>query len=194
VSRFYAKNPVKAIVGLVCSIVGLVTCILGPLFGVVGITCGHIAQSQIKKNPTELKGEGIAMASYIVGYITLVAFIPMLLLAAIAVPNFLRARARSQAATMVHDVRMIESAAEQYAIENGLPSGTTVSFDNLVAAEYFKQGSKLSQGQSGVLLPAGLTFGDVYPSIHPTQKLIVDPRHRQLFDPTVNSSDRILDN
>ena len=39
------------------------------------------------------------------------------LLAAIAVPGFLRARKRSQASKILNDLRMIDSAVDQYAIE-----------------------------------------------------------------------------
>ena len=39
------------------------------------------------------------------------------LLAAIAVPGFLRARKRSQASRILNDLRMIDSAVDQYAIE-----------------------------------------------------------------------------
>ena len=39
------------------------------------------------------------------------------LLAAIAVPGFLRARKRSQASKILNDLRMISSAMDQYAIE-----------------------------------------------------------------------------
>ena len=38
------------------------------------------------------------------------------LLASIAVPNFLRARKRSQATRMLEDLRIIDSAIDQYAI------------------------------------------------------------------------------
>ena len=39
------------------------------------------------------------------------------LLAAIAVPGFLRARKRSQATRILNDLRMIDAAVDQYAIE-----------------------------------------------------------------------------
>jgi prepilin-type N-terminal cleavage/methylation domain-containing protein len=48
------------------------------------------------------------------------------LLAAIAVPGFLRARKRSQASKILNDLRMIDGAVDQYAIETGRKSGDTV--------------------------------------------------------------------
>jgi prepilin-type N-terminal cleavage/methylation domain-containing protein len=48
------------------------------------------------------------------------------LLAAIAVPGFLRARKRSQAAKIINDLRMIDSAMDQYAIETTKKSGDAI--------------------------------------------------------------------
>lgn len=48
------------------------------------------------------------------------------LLAAIAVPGFLRARKRSQASKILNDLRMIDAAIDQYAIETGKRTGDTV--------------------------------------------------------------------
>jgi prepilin-type N-terminal cleavage/methylation domain-containing protein len=49
------------------------------------------------------------------------------LLAAIAVPGFLRARKRSQASRILNDLRMIDSAIDQYAIETGRATGFALS-------------------------------------------------------------------
>ena len=49
------------------------------------------------------------------------------LLAAIAVPGFLRARKRSQASTILNDLRLIDSAIEQYAIETSKSTGAQVA-------------------------------------------------------------------
>lgn len=49
------------------------------------------------------------------------------LLAAIAVPGFLRARKRSQASKILNDLRMIDSAVDQYAIETNRKTGDTVA-------------------------------------------------------------------
>ena len=48
------------------------------------------------------------------------------LLAAIAVPGFLRARKRSQASKILNDLRMIDSAVDQYAVETGRTTGFSV--------------------------------------------------------------------
>src|SRR5829696_2543476 len=58
------------------------------------------------------------------------------LLAAIAVPNFLRARKRSQASRILEDLRLVE-----YAIENNKVSGNNVSWTDIKG--YLKTGSKL---------------------------------------------------
>jgi prepilin-type N-terminal cleavage/methylation domain-containing protein len=48
------------------------------------------------------------------------------LLAAIAVPGFLRARKRSQASKILNDLRLIDAAVDQYAIETAKKSGDPV--------------------------------------------------------------------
>jgi prepilin-type N-terminal cleavage/methylation domain-containing protein len=49
------------------------------------------------------------------------------LLAAIAVPGFLRARKRSQASKILNDLRLIDGAVDQYAIETARKTGDVVS-------------------------------------------------------------------
>lgn len=63
------------------------------------------------------------------------------LLASIAVPGFLRARKRSQASRILNDLRLIDSAVDQYAIENNKASGATVNTADWTG--YLKKGSNL---------------------------------------------------
>ncbi len=63
------------------------------------------------------------------------------LLAAIAVPGFLRARKRSQASRIINDLRLIDAAVDQYAIENNKQTGAAVPVAAWTA--YLKKGSVL---------------------------------------------------
>ena len=88
------------------------------------------------------------------------------MLAAIAVPNFLRARKRSQATRVLEDLRIIDSACDQYAIENNLSTGAAVPW--AAVQLYLKQGSMLySSGGTDVLGDSyGAAFSvDVLPTV-----------------------------
>jgi prepilin-type N-terminal cleavage/methylation domain-containing protein len=63
------------------------------------------------------------------------------LLAAIAVPGFLRSRKRSQASKILNDLRMIDAAVDQYAIETGKKTGDSVGEDDW--KKYVKKDSNL---------------------------------------------------
>src|SRR5213595_733345 len=76
------------------------------------------------------------------------------LLAAIAVPGFLRARKRSQASRILNDLRMIDSAVDQYAIKTNRKTGDTVAVADWT--NYLKKGSLLYNSGKSLL---GTTYG-----------------------------------
>jgi type II secretory pathway pseudopilin PulG len=78
------------------------------------------------------------------------------LLAAIAVPNFLRARKRSQATRVLEDLRMIDGAKDQYAIENNKAGVDIPTAEDLV--DYIKNGTPLYN--AAVAAAAGTTIDD----------------------------------
>jgi prepilin-type N-terminal cleavage/methylation domain-containing protein len=75
------------------------------------------------------------------------------LLAAIAVPGFLRARKRSQASRIINDLRLIDSAVDQYAIETNKTSGVAVATADWTS--YLKSGTSLYNTASDL-------FGQAY--------------------------------
>jgi hypothetical protein len=106
----------------VCGILGI-TC-FGPLGAIPAVVCGHIAKSRIRDSAGTLQGDGLALAGLILGYVAIglmVAMIP--LYAAIAIPSFARARETSQLSACINNMRMIDGATDQWAIENAKVEG-----------------------------------------------------------------------
>jgi prepilin-type N-terminal cleavage/methylation domain-containing protein len=87
------------------------------------------------------------------------------LLAAIAVPGFLRARKRSQASRILNDLRMIDSAIDQYAIETNRATGNSVVVADWT--NYLKKGSLLyNSGKDLFGNPYGSQTVDSIPQVN----------------------------
>src|ERR1051325_6228112 len=77
------------------------------------------------------------------------------LLAAIAVPGFLRARKRSQASKILNDLRLIAGAVDHYPIETGRKSGDAVRVADWT--NYLKKDTRLYSTGADLF---GDTYGD----------------------------------
>ncbi|HEV7868875.1 MAG TPA: prepilin-type N-terminal cleavage/methylation domain-containing protein [Chthoniobacteraceae bacterium] len=64
------------------------------------------------------------------------------MLAAIAVPNILRARKRSQATRMLNDLRVLDYALDRWAIEKNKGKGDVATFEDL--KPFFKESSVIA--------------------------------------------------
>ena len=96
------------------------------------------------------------------------------LLAAIAIPNFVKARATSQANACINNLRQIDAAANQWALENKATTGQTINFpDDLTP--YIK----LNSSSSIPGCPASGTYADPSVGAIPTCSLstTVTPAH-----------------
>src|ERR1700676_4531315 len=86
------------------------------------------------------------------------------LLAAIAVPGFLRARKRSQASRILNDLRMIDSAVDQYAVETSRASGFVVAVGDWT--NYVKKNAILyNTGKSLLGSDYGAQTVDIIPQV-----------------------------
>jgi competence protein ComGC len=106
-----------AVASLVLGIAGIVLC-LGPLAGIPAVICGHIAYSRIGKSGGALGGGGLALGGLITGYISIAMIAVIGLLAAIAVPNFVKAREAAQRNACVANLRQIQGAKDTWALEH----------------------------------------------------------------------------
>ena len=77
------------------------------------------------------------------------------LLSAIAVPNFLRSRKRAQATIVLEDLRVLDFAIDQYALECGKATNFNPGFGDLQA--YIKIGTRLYASGNADML--GNSFG-----------------------------------
>lgn len=87
------------------------------------------------------------------------------LISAIAMPNLMRARKRAQASKILDDLRMIDSAIEQYSTENPKTDGRDLAWTDITP--FFKSTTKLASSDGRDLLGnpyVGLTSGEM-PSI-----------------------------
>ena len=78
------------------------------------------------------------------------------LLAAIAIPNFVRARQTAQANACINNLRQIDGAIQQWALENNQPASATVTSGDLTI--YLGRGSAgtaLNDANGTVRCPGG---------------------------------------
>ncbi|MFH1360959.1 MAG: DUF4190 domain-containing protein [Candidatus Omnitrophota bacterium] len=106
-----------AIASLVCGLFFLIP-LLGMLLGIIAIILGIIALVQISKNKETLKGNGLAITGIVLGAISIFIVPIFALMAAIAIPNLLRARLSANEALAQSTVRAIAIAANTFQTAN----------------------------------------------------------------------------
>jgi type IV pilus assembly protein PilA len=135
---FPAQTSNKAIASLVCGLFVLVF----PL-SILAVIFGHLSVSEIRKSAGRLKGEGMAIAGLVLGYIGLAIIPVMLIIAAIAIPNLLRARMAANESSAIACVRTLLAAEMGYSSSHP-QSGFTCRFSDLSNSRLID--STLAQG------------------------------------------------
>jgi type IV pilus assembly protein PilA len=137
---FPAQTSGKAIASLVCG----VFLFAFPL-SILAVIFGHLAVSEIRKSAGRLSGEGMAIAGLILGYVGLAIIPVILIIAAIAIPNLLRARMAANESSAAASVARVVRAEVAYSSSHP-ESGYTCSFSDLADAGLVD--SRLASGQS----------------------------------------------
>jgi competence protein ComGC len=120
------KTSALAIWSLVLGILSVLGCCI--LIAIPAVICGHTALGRIRKSSGTLQGEGLAIAGLITGYVGMVIWI---LLAIIAIPNFVKARDTAQTNACINNLRQIYAAKQQWALENSKPADAVPTENDL---------------------------------------------------------------
>ena len=117
-SEPHKKTLGMAIASLVLGCLFIIP-LLGMLFSLVALILGIVALVKISNNKETLQGKGLAISGIVLGAVGIL-LIPIIgLLAAIAIPNLLRARLAANEAYANETVKTISTASEVYFANNG---------------------------------------------------------------------------
>src|SRR5215831_5260898 len=81
---------------------------------IVGIVISVVALNKIKHSPNEYGGKSLAIGGLVTNIVSVVILVPILLVAAMAIPNFLAARAAANEAAAMYSLRQIHEAEVTY--------------------------------------------------------------------------------
>ena len=102
----------KAVGSLILGILAMFP--FGLLTGIPAIILGHLSRKSIGESLGRLRGDGMALAGLIMGYISIAAIPVVLIIAAIAIPSLLRSRMLANDAAAASTVRTISIAEATY--------------------------------------------------------------------------------
>jgi type II secretory pathway pseudopilin PulG len=157
------EGPKKglAIAALVLGIIGFFTVGLVGVGAIVGIILACLAMSKIKQDPWQYGGRSMAIAALVLNIVSLVSFVPIGIIAAIAIPNLLASRRAANEASAMSTLRTLSSAEMTYQATTG--EGKYGTLTELAAVNLID--SKLAMGtKNGYSFTVELTTNEMdYP-------------------------------
>jgi hypothetical protein len=146
-----APQPQTSALAIWSLVLGILSLACFSIFAAIpGVICGHKALSRIKYSGGRISGQGLAIGGLVTGYLGIawaIIFIPMMM--AIAIPNFVKARQTAQMNACINNLRQIDAAKKEWALENGKKPGDAPTEQDLKL--FFKNGTF-------PLCPAGGTY------------------------------------
>jgi len=162
------EGPKKglAIGALVIGIIGFFTIGVFGVGAIVGVVLACMAMSRIKRDPWQYGGRGMAIAALVLNIVSLVSFVPIGIIAAIAIPNLLASRRAANEGSAMSSLRTLASAEMTYQATTG--EGKYGTLAELAAVNLID--SKLATGtKNGYNFKVELTTSDMnYPGFEVT--------------------------
>lgn len=84
------------------------------LAGIPAVVLGHMSRKNIRESMGRLKGDGMALAGLIMGYISIATIPVFLIIAAIAIPNLLRAKMVANDSAAASTMRTLNTGQVSY--------------------------------------------------------------------------------
>jgi competence protein ComGC len=125
-----ATQPKTSGLAIWSLVLGILSLLCFTIFTAIpGVICGHKALSKIKRANGAVTGQGLAIAGLVTGYLGIAyALFIIPLLVAISIPNFVKARSTAQANACINNLRQIDAAANQFALEHNKTNGEAINF------------------------------------------------------------------
>lgn len=126
------KRKGLAVASLVLGIISLMTLSLLGVGALTALIMGIVAAVRAGRQPQVYGGKGLAVGGIVTSALSLVMVVPLMLIAAIAIPNLLASRRAANEAAAIYSLRQIVSAESTYVSTEG--DGEFGSMDDLVRA------------------------------------------------------------
>ena len=103
-----------AIFALILGIVSFFTFSLFLVGAITGIVVSSKAMGRVRREPRQYGGRGLAIAGLVLSIVSLTSIVPILLIAAISIPNLMASYRAANEGSAIHSLRQIASAQATY--------------------------------------------------------------------------------
>ena len=118
---------------------------------IAAVVMGHISRAEIRRSGGRKTGEGMALAGLVLGYIG-VSIIPILIIAAIAIPNLLQSKMSANEAAAIAMLEALTESSVMYSTTHG-------GFPHTISDLRPSAGSPASSSSAADLIDAVLASG-----------------------------------
>jgi hypothetical protein len=133
-----APGPRRQGLAITSFVLGLFSILcLGILTGIPAIFTGHRAHNRARKNPSQFGGSGLAIAGFIMGYVSVLFTLVAL---AIVLPALAKAKEKAQEVRCANNLRQIGTALQIFAMDHDQQFPFSVSSDSGGTLEQAKPG------------------------------------------------------